>query len=110
MPYILGMSLGAWIVLILIIVWAFIAIKVYFFGGFKRHKAHGGGCCDTGDAPSSNKTLDTDIERYCSLSDDELSASLCASCGKCDSPATRRNAVAPIVKEAPTSPAAGHEA
>ena len=37
MPYIAGMSLGSWILIIAIAIWAFIAIKCYFFGGFKKH-------------------------------------------------------------------------
>ena len=36
MPQIAGMSIGSWILLAVIIAWAVIAIKVYFFGGFKK--------------------------------------------------------------------------
>ena len=32
MPYIAGMSLGSWILIIAIAIWTFIAIKCYFFG------------------------------------------------------------------------------
>lgn len=84
MPHILGMSIGAWIVLLVIIAWAAIAIKVYFFGGFKKkkgQKASIGACCDTGDEN-------------------------CAACAGCNEPATRRNAVAPIVKDAPSASSA----
>lgn len=78
MPHFLGMSIGAWIVLIVIIAWAVIAIKVYFFGGFKKkgHKASVGACCDI---------------------DNEN----CGGCNGCSDPATRRNAVTPIVKDLP---------
>ena len=77
MPYFLGMSLGSWILLAVIIAWAAIAIKVYFFGGFKKkkgQKASIGACCDTGDGAG------------------------CAGCSGCEEPATRRNAVAPVIK------------
>ncbi len=63
MPYIFGMSLGSWILIALLVLWAFVAIKVYFFGGFKKkkrgargHRGGGGGCCDTGDPLAQKKT------------------------------------------------------
>lgn len=80
MPELFGMSIGSWILLLVIIVWAVIAIKVYFFGGFKKkkpgQKASIGACCDTGDED-------------------------CAACDGCNEPATKRNAVAPVVKSVP---------
>lgn len=86
MPYIAGMSLGSWILIIAIAIWTFIAIKCYFFGGFKKHgegsRPHVGSCCGGGD------------QAYVQ--------SACASCAKrngCHSAATDKNAVAPIIKE-----------
>ena len=50
-----GMSIGSWILIIVICVWAVLAIKSYFFGGIKSKKkgAQIGNCCDTGDEVSA---------------------------------------------------------
>lgn len=85
MPQIAGMSIGSWILLAVIIAWAVIAIKVYFFGGFKKKggKSKVGSCCDTGD------------------DDFTVSFSACSGCSKrngCASAATFRNAAVPTIK------------
>lgn len=78
---ILGMSIGSWILIIFLAFWFFVAIKVYFFGGFKKKKggkASIGACCDTGD---------------------EAGGSKCEHCHGCDdTSATQRNAVMPKIK------------
>ena len=88
MPYIAGMSLGSWILIAIIVIWALIAIKCYFFGGFKKRpkgsKTHVGSCCSGGDEPN-------------------LHVGGCENCAKrngCHSEATEKNAVMPIIKEA----------
>lgn len=85
MPQIAGMSIGSWILLAVIIAWAAIAIKVYFFGGFKKKGSRSkvGSCCGTGD------------------DDFTISFSACSGCSKrngCAAAATSRNAVAPTIK------------
>ena len=88
MPYIAGMSLGSWILIAVIVVWAFIAIKVYFFGGFKKRpkgsKAHVGSCCSGGDGPIAHATGGCEK---------------CSQRNGCHSEATEKNAVMPIIKE-----------
>ena len=79
-----GMSIGSWILVIVLAIWAFIAIKVYFFGGFKKNRKKGlsvGTCCDTGDDPCSG----------CN----------CSGCQGCSIQATRTNAVLPEFKVEP---------
>ena len=76
-----GMSIGSWILIIVLALWAFVAVKVYFFGGFKKDKKKGlsvGSCCETGDNPCSG----------CS----------CTGCQGCTIKATRTNAVLPEFK------------
>lgn len=76
-----GMSIGSWILVAVIVVWAAIAIKVYFLGDFKKGKKglSAGGCCGTGDA--------------------ECSSRKCTGCPGCN--ATKCNAVLPEFKIEP---------
>ena len=77
-----GMSVGSWILILVIIVWAAISIKSYFFGGFKRKKKKGlsvGNCCDTGD-------------------DEPGGCAACSARGDAETAASA-NAVLPIVKD-----------
>ena len=82
-----GMSLGSWVILLIIIVWTILAIKSYFFGGLKRNKDKGfkvGSCCDTGD------------EDACGCG--------CAGCAsECDEKSVRQNAVMPTFKADPSA-------
>ena len=74
----LGMSIGSWILIAIIAIWFVLAIKIYFFGGFKKKKGKGmsvGTCCDHGDENGG-----------------------CAGCSGCDDSATARNAVMPKIK------------
>jgi hypothetical protein len=88
MPEIAGMSIGSWLLIIFLIIWAFVAIKVYFLGGFKKRpkgtKAHiGAGCCSGGDEPMKASS----------------GCEHCAQKNGCASEATRNNAVMPTFKE-----------
>lgn len=77
-----GMSIGSWILVIVLIVWAVIAVKVYFFGGFKKNKKKGlhvGSCCESGD-------------------EDCGCGGQCAGCD--ENAAVRANAVMPTIKQA----------
>lgn len=74
------MNAASWIILALIVLWlAWIAKSRLFKSAAKRR----GGCCDTGDADAG------------------CACGGCAGCDACNESATRRNAVVPIVKEAP---------
>lgn len=72
-----GMSIGSWILIVIIAVWTVIAIKIYFFGGFKKKSAGIGACCDHGDGEQGGG---------------------CAGCSGCDESATAKNAVVPKVR------------
>ena len=76
---ILGMSIGSWILILIIVVWAVLAIKSYFFGGLKSKKKglQVGNCCDTSDAD----------------------ACACGKCDGCDEQAVRQNSAMPTFKE-----------
>lgn len=80
-------NLASWIILIVVAVWIFAAIKIAFFGGFRKEKKRGG-CCDVGDVDKSFK-----IETACS-------ACKKSSCAGCSGSATSKNSLVPTIREA----------
>ncbi len=111
MPYIFGMSLGSWILVIVIAIWIILAIKIYFFGGFKKRpkgqKASVGACCDTGDSPSTESSKKKDASKTNAV-DPENCDGVCAGCTGCDNTATTNNAVMPTFRVDPKPQDSAH--
>ena len=80
------MNIASWIILILVAVWIFAAVKIAFFGGFRKEKKHGG-CCDVGDADADFK-----VESACS-------ACKKTDCSACASSVTSKNTLTPTIRE-----------
>ena len=81
------MNFASWIILIIVAIWIFAAIKIAFFGGFRKEKKSGG-CCDVGDVDKSYR-----IETACS-------ACKKSGCAGCAGSATNKNTLAPTIREA----------
>lgn len=79
------MNLASWIILAIVALWIFAAVKIAFFGGFRKEKS--GGCCDVGDVEDDFKI--------------ELACSGCSKtdCGGCASSAASKNALTPTIRE-----------
>ena len=76
------MNAASWIILAVVVAWVAWTVKSRLFKSASKRR---GGCCDIGDA---------DAGKGCACGG-------CTGCDGCGEPATRRNAVLPIVKEAP---------
>ena len=84
------MNLASWIILIIVAVWIFAAVKIAFFGGFRKEKKHSG-CCDVGDTDKSYR-----IESACSACKKN-------SCAGCANSAATKNALVPTIRETDVS-------
>lgn len=80
------MNLASWLILAAVAVWILAAVKIAFFGGFRKEKKHGG-CCDVGDIEEEFRI--TSACAGCNKSD----------CSACAGSATSRNALTPTIRD-----------
>ncbi len=83
------MNLASWIILIIVAVWAIVAIKVAFFGGFGKKRSCHGSCGDDVKLPSDEELRLPSACMGCSK----------GSCAGCASVAGRRDIPTPTIRE-----------